>query len=391
MLSLENLALTAMGLAALTALVCVVVLLRESGVWRHLNPALPSGTYVDRASGKLRFTWWWQLKCEVSYWRLEESHTTAIQAAALVFLQALYATFIPTTGVDLVEHFQRFAFSPLSSGYIYLVAGTLIGTVGWHIIMRPSARLLDWMETTGKGSLNFLLFLEFNLECLCWACGVYLALSLAGRLDVLNGPFWPWGVLWSYSILASASPFFVGVHWAWGVLGQGAGVVVGLLLTTDGRPEVQVEMAMRWVWLGMVLGLVLGRAQAVGSPREAGGEGFLWGPFDPRLVDAAGRGGPSHPLDPAWGRALTGYGVAALCVAILIGAEVREKTIAATVFGLMAMLGFCYGVEKTFGGIGNLFKSKPGLEPAGTHGRTRIATSAELLAANLMGQEKKGR
>src|SRR5208282_4647692 len=143
----------------------------------------PSGTYVDRASGKRRFTWWWHLKCEVTYWLRYEVHITAIQAATLVFFQAFLsslAVFIPTKprpGVDFVEHVLRFAISPLSSGYIYLIAGTVIGTVGWHIIMRPSARLLEWMETTGKGSLRFLLFVEFNLQFLCCACGVYLALS----------------------------------------------------------------------------------------------------------------------------------------------------------------------------------------------------------------------
>ena len=52
---------------------------------------------------------------------------------------------------------------------------------------------------------------------------------------------------------------------------------------------------------------------------------------------------------------------------------------------LVGALGFCYGVEKTFGGIGNLFKSTPKLEPTGTHGRTRIATSAELQKGKLMG------
>ena len=139
--------------------------------------------------------------------------------------------------------------------------------------------------------------------------------------------------------------------------------------------------------LGWLVGyrVFYGAQAAAGSPKGAMGEGFLWGPFDPRLVDAAGRGGPSRPLDPTWGRAAIGYGVGGLCLLILMAAEVNAKTPAAAVFGILGFLGFGYGIEKTFGGIGNLFKSTPRLEPTGTHGRTRIATSAELQKGKVMG------
>ena len=78
------------------------------------------------------------------------------------------------------------------------------------------------------------------------------------------------------------------------------------------------------LFAGGLLGWLVGYrvfygARAAGSPKGAVGEGFLWGAFDPRWVDAAGTARPSRPLDPSWGRALIGYGVAGLCFLVLIG------------------------------------------------------------------------